>query len=588
MKRVAYLLAAVVLSGCGGEPEPKAKPAGLNELVEGYFDQSLALQPMTATLVGESRFNHVFGNGYSEAALETAEAMDKAALEGLSTVDRDSLSGSDKLSYDMFLWELKLAEQGRQFPFYMLPVNQFGSDLMTFFQLGSGSSAQPFDSLEDYERFALRAEGLPAWIDTAIMRMRQGMEDEVTLPRVLVERVIEQLRPHLVSTPEQSLLWSPVASLPLGLGESRSGIEGRYSKLIMGTVVPALTRFSHFLDKEYLPSARASSGLWDLPNGKAWYRHQIKVHTTTQMTADQIHRLGLKEVARIHDEMRQIQQQLGIKGGLRDFLNHMATEPGYFFAEPEQLVAGYEALKGDINALLPAYFDLMPRADYEVREVEAYRAKSAAGASYEPPAIDGSRPGIFYINTYNLKAQPKWGMTTLSLHEAAPGHHFQIALQQELEGLPRFRRFNYSTAFVEGWALYAEYLGIEMGLFADPLQHFGKLSDELLRAMRLVVDTGLHAKGWSREQAIAYMLESSAMAESDVRAEVERYMALPGQALAYKVGQLKILALRQHAQEALGDKFDIRQFHRQVLGQGAMPLALLEQRIDEWIQSRPG
>lgn len=301
------------------------------------------------------------------------------------------------------------------------------------------------------------------------------------------------------------------------------------------------------------------------------------------MPVDEIHQIGLNEVARILSEMDKVREQVGFKGDLKAFFASLSSEPQYFYNDRQGLIDGYMVLKDKINQVLPQYFNVMPKADYVVKPVESFREQSAAGASYESPAVDGSRPGVFYINTYNLKAQPKWGMTTLSLHEAAPGHHFQIAIKQELTGVPEFQRFSGYTAFEEGWALYAEYLGIEMGLFSDPYQYFGKLSDEMLRAMRLVVDTGLHAKGWSREQAIQYMKDNSPMAESDIIAEVERYMAIPGQALSYKVGQLKILALRERAEKALGDKFDLKAFHDQILTSGSLPMAVMEQKIDRWI-----
>ncbi|MCU7375910.1 DUF885 domain-containing protein [Paucibacter sp. O1-1] len=284
--------------------------------------------------------------------------------------------------------------------------------------------------------------------------------------------------------------------------------------------------------------------------------------------------------------MDKVREQVGFKGDLTAFFASLSSEPQYFFTDKQDLIDGYMTIKDKINAVLPQYFDVMPKADYIVKPVEAFREKSAAGASYESPAVDGSRPGIFYINTYNLKAQPKWGMTTLSLHEAAPGHHFQIAIKQELTDVPEFQRFQGYTAFEEGWALYAEYLGIEMGVFNDPYQYFGKLSDEMLRAMRLVVDTGLHAKGWSREQAIQYMKDNSPMAESDIVAEVERYMAIPGQALSYKVeAQLTILRLRADAEKALGDKFDLKGFHDQLLTTGSLPMAVMEDKIADWIKT---
>jgi uncharacterized protein (DUF885 family) len=323
-----------------------------------------------------------------------------------------------------------------------------------------------------------------------------------------------------------------------------------------------------------------------LPDGEAWYAFAAEGHTTVHMTPDEIHELGLKEVARILGEMDEVRRQVGFQGDRAAFFAFLETDPQFYFTRGEDLVAGYVALKRRIDGLLPKLFSVFPKSDYEVRAVEPYRAASSAGGFYQPPSADGSRPGIFYVNTYNLKAQPKYGMETLSLHEAAPGHHFQIALQQELEDLPRIRRFGSDyTAYVEGWALYAESLGKELGLFTDPYQWFGRLNDEQLRAMRLVVDTGLHAKGWTREQAIRYMLDNSTLAESDVVSEVERYIAWPGQALGYKIGDLALQGLRRRAEQELGAKFDVRDFHREVLSDGAVPMDVLERKIERWIDA---
>jgi len=322
-----------------------------------------------------------------------------------------------------------------------------------------------------------------------------------------------------------------------------------------------------------------------LPDGEVWYRLLVELYTTTDMSAADIHRIGLAEVARIRAEMRKVQARLGIDGELKDFFAALANDESQYFNSGSELLAAHRALKAKIDAKLPAYFADFPKSDYQIREVEAFRAQASAGAFYQQPSADGSRPGIFYINTYNLKAQPKFGLTTLSLHEASPGHHFQVSLQQEIADLPRFRRFLVGyTAYAEGWALYAEWLGNEMGLFDDPYQYFGHLNDEMLRAMRLVVDTGLHTLNWTREQAIRYMLDNSYMAESDAEAEVDRYIANAGQALGYKIGQLKIRELRAKAEKALGNKFDPKQFHRQVLRDGALPMDLLAAKVQRWIE----
>jgi uncharacterized protein (DUF885 family) len=366
----------------------------------------------------------------------------------------------------------------------------------------------------------------------------------------------------------------------------RDRLTTAYRALIAGTLAPAYTRLRDFVRDEYLPACREEVGWSALPNGDAWYRFRIRAMTTTDLSPDEIHRMGLEEVARIRSEMDQVRQAVRFEGDLKAFFAHLREDPKYYFQRPEELLAGYRELKARIDRALPALFSDFPRADYEVREVEAFRAEASPGAEYQAPSADGSRPGVFYVNTFNLKAQPKFGMETLSLHEAAPGHHFQIAIQQELTHLPRFRRFADYAAYSEGWALYAESLGKELGLFQDPLQYFGRLNDEQLRAMRLAVDTGLHAKGWSRQQAVDFMLENSSLAPSDVEAEVDRYIVWAGQALAYKVGQWRIRALRTKAEAALGSKWDPKAFHSAVLRDGAMPLDVLEAKVDRWIAAQ--
>jgi uncharacterized protein (DUF885 family) len=377
--------------------------------------------------------------------------------------------------------------------------------------------------------------------------------------------------------------------MPATIGEpDRARLTAAFRSAIAEEILPAYARLADYIEKEYIPAARTSVGWSALPDGAAWYALQVRTTTTTDMTPEEIHSLGLSEVARIRGEMEQVMRTVGFKGDLHAFFKDLENDPKHFFSTGDEVVAGYTALKQRIDSMLPKLFDDFPKADYEVRAVEAFRAQGSAGAFYQRPSQDGTRPGIFYVNTHDLKAQPKYGMETLSLHEAAPGHHFQIAIQQELSDLPQFRRYAFNVAYVEGWALYAESLGKELGLFSDPYQWYGRLSDEMLRAMRLVVDTGLHTKGWTREQAIEYMLDNSSMSEFDVTSEVERYIVTPAQALGYKVGQLRISAIRRKAETALGDRFDVKAFHSQVLRDGALPLSVLEAKIDRWVASQGG
>ncbi|GIU36284.1 hypothetical protein TUM3794_05210 [Shewanella colwelliana] len=556
-------------------------------LVDRYFQDTLKLEPIYATFVGVNDYNDQFGGSLTEDYLKQRHDLNTRYLKAVKAIDRQALPAALQLSYDMFTYDRNVALTSETFPEHFMPMNQFYSTVISMVQLGSGESAQPFNTVEDYNNWLSRLTGFIEWTKLAQIRMDEGIASKVVLPRVLVERIIPQLEAQLVTSPQESLFYAPINNLPDDFSDAdKQAVTDAYSKLIAEQLLPALTQLKQYFEQTYLPVARASDGWWGLPNGKVWYQHLANSHTTTTMPVDEIHQVGLSEVARILAEMDKVRQQVGFEGDLSAFFASLSSEPQYFFDERQGLIDGYMTLKDKINAELPKYFNVMPKADYVVKPVESFREQSAAGASYESPAVDGSRPGVFYINTYNLKAQPKWGMTTLSLHEAAPGHHFQIAIKQELTGVPEFQRFGGYTAFEEGWALYAEYLGIEMGLFNDPYQYFGKLSDEMLRAMRLVVDTGLHAKGWSREQAIQYMKDNSPMAESDIVAEVERYMAIPGQALSYKVGQLKILSLRAEAEAALGDKFDLKGFHDQILTSGSLPMAVMERKIHQWIAAQ--
>ncbi|WP_445775980.1 DUF885 domain-containing protein [Shewanella sp.] len=556
------------------------------DMVDAFFKEQLKLEPIYATFVGVNDYNDQFGGSLTEEYLTQRHQLNSRYFELAKSIDVSQLTPSLKLSYDMFVYDRNMELIGETYPERFLPINQFYNTVFTMVQLGTGESAQPFNTVQDYKNWLSRLRGFIKWISLAQQRMDEGIASKVVLPRVLVEKIIPQLDAQLVDGAKNSLFYSPINLMPDSFtADEKSELAKEYQGLIDNELLPALTQLRQYVSETYLANARASDGWWGLPNGKDWYQHLANSHTTTTLPVDEIHQIGLSEVARILSEMDKVREQVGFKGDLSEFFASLSSEPQYFFTDKQDLIDGYMAIKDKINAVLPQYFDVMPKADYIVKPVEAFREKSAAGASYQSPAVDGSRPGIFYINTYNLKAQPKWGMTTLSLHEAAPGHHFQIAIKQELTDVPQFQRFQGYTAFEEGWALYAEYLGIEMGVFSDPYQYFGKLSDEMLRAMRLVVDTGLHAKGWSREQAIQYMKDNSPMAESDIVAEVERYMAIPGQALSYKVGQLTILRLRADAEKALGDKFDLKGFHDQLLTTGSLPMAVMENKIADWIKS---
>jgi len=402
-----------------------------------------------------------------------------------------------------------------------------------------------------------------------------------------MEKVLPQLSAQFKDSAEETMFWKPITDMPAEFSEEdRLRLQAAYKETIEGRLIPVYHALHDFIAEEYLPNTRESVGMSGLPDGDAWYAYRVREVTTTDLTPEQIHQIGLDEVARIQGQMAQVMETVGFDGDLKAFFEFLNTDPQFYFEKEEDLIAGYNALRAGLDAAVPAMFGRIPKAGFEIRPVEAFRAKSASGGSYMSPSPDGSRPGVFYVNTYDMSARPKWAMESLFLHEAIPGHHFQGALAVELDHLPSFRRFGGYTAFSEGWGLYAESLGKELGAYQDPYQYFGALAAELWRAIRLVVDTGLHSKDWSRQQVLDYMYANTAVQEARAVSEAERYMAIPGQALAYKMGQLKIRELRTRAEAALGDRFDIKGFHAQVLEDGELPLSVLENKIDRWIESQ--
>ena len=559
----------------------------LHTIFDEYFEEYLQQNPILATSIGDPRYNDRFVVGISPAAIAAEEKLHREYLARLQTVDRAALPVADQLSFDIFKTGREREIEGFKFPDELIPLNQFYSTPNSFAQLGSGNGMQPFKTVQDYDNFLKRLDGFVAWTDQAIVNMKQGVQRGYTLPKVLAERTVPQLEAHIVAKPEESLYWGPITKMPADFSAAdRERLTGAYRAAIETRVVPTYRKLRDYMRDEYLPKTRLSDGMEGLPNGKAWYAYNVKRVTTTDYTPEQIHQIGLDEVKRIHGEMEAVMKQVGFKGTRNEFFKHLNTDPQFFFDHREDLIAGYDAIRKRVNPRLPQLFETLPRADYEVRAVEPFREKSAAGGQYQAANEDGTRPGIFYANAYDLRARPKWAMEALSLHEANPGHHFQIPIQREQQGLPKFRRFGGYTAFSEGWALYAESLGQALGMYTDPYQYFGALEAELWRAIRLVVDTGLHSKGWTREQVLEYMDANSSAAEARRVSETERYMAIPGQALAYKIGQLKLSELRARAEQELGPKFDVRKFHTAVLMDGALPLDVLEAKVDRWIASQ--
>jgi uncharacterized protein (DUF885 family) len=563
-----------------------AKTARLNALYEQYWEELLRLNPLQATFQGDNRYNDQLPNTLSAQYRQQMHDFNTRWLQSVKAVGSDGLAGQELLSYQIFVRDREKSLEAEQFPTWQQPVNQFYNFAATVAQLGSGTGAQPFKTPADYENWRKRAAQVPVLFAQAIANSREGMKNGVVQPRALMVKVIPQLDALIKDKAEDTLFWNPVKTFPAGFSDAdKQRLTAEYKTMIEGQLMPAYRQMRTFINDEYLPATRATSGLDALPNGAAWYAFNARNSTTTNLTPAQIHQIGLDEVARIHGLIGKVMQQVGFKGSMKEFFKFMQTDPRFSFKDEPALLAYYRGLEAKINEKIPEQFSLTPKAPFEIRPVEAFRAQSAAGGSYQRPSQDGSRPGIFYVNTYDLPTRKTWDAEDLYLHEAIPGHHFQLALQQELTNLPKFRRFGSETAFSEGWGLYAESLGQDLGVYEDPYNYFGYLQNELWRAIRLVVDTGLHSKGWTREQVIAYMLDNSAESETQSTAEAERYMAIPAQALAYKMGELKIQELRDRAEKALGPKFDVRRFHAEVLKDGSVPLEILEGKIDRWIAS---
>jgi uncharacterized protein (DUF885 family) len=569
--------------------QPQAEQ--LDRLFEAYWEAWLELNPLTATFIGDDRYNDRFTINIGPEYRTATRALFERSLAAAEAIPPEGLDEQRRLSRDLFIRDLRHKLEGYRFPDHLLSINQFRNVANLYAMLGSGSGAQPFRTVRDYENFLSRIDVLPAWVDQAIANMREGMKTGVVQPAILMERTLPQLEAHIVGEVEESLFLRPVAQFPETVpDEDRARLREAYASAIADIIVPSYARLAEFIRDEYLPACRDTDGLGALPDGDAWYAYLVREHTTTDFDAHQIHQIGLDEVARIHGEMLAIKEEVGFEGDLKAFFEHLNTAPEFYFSSREEIIEAHEALRAKADAAAPGLFKRIPKAGYEIRAVEPFRERSAAKGSYQRPSADGSRPGIFYVNTWNPQTRPKWDTEALFLHEAVPGHHFQRAFNLELEDVPAFRRNGGVTAFAEGWGLYAESLpvGRAMGFYEDPYQRFGELNAELWRAIRLVVDTGLHAKGWSREQVLDYMYANSASLETRAVSEAERFMAIPGQALAYKIGQLKISELRARAEEALGERFDIREFHAQVLGQGDLPLDVLEARIDAWIVAQDG
>ena len=572
--------------------QPQSK-AALHALFKESDEGSLRRNPLNALFRGDMRYADRLGDYITDAYYDAERAVARAELARLEAIDRESLSATDRIAYDVFRWQTESTLKGLSPEILPLtavrPIDHFNGFQTFYPDIASGESAAPFKTVQDYENNIKRHRDFAAYIDRAIVRFREGLAAGVTQPKLVVRNVIDQLDYQLKQPVADSPFYAPLEDFPDGISAAE---EARLTRetvaAIRNDIFPAYARLHDFLRDDYLPQAREGVGLVHMPGGDRLYAALIEQNTTLPLSADHVHALGLSEVARIRSEMEAVKARVGFSGTLAQFFEHLRTDPQFQPPSREWLRDRYYEIGKTVDARVPQLFATLPKTPLEIRPVPEYREQTDAAGSYSQGTPDGSRPGIFYYNAYDLPSRSTWGMETLYLHEAAPGHHFQISLAQENEALPNFMRFGGNTAYVEGWALYAETLWDELGLETDPYQRFGGLNDEMLRAMRLVVDSGIHAKGWTRDQAIQYMLDNSPMGRTDATIEVERYIAIPGQALSYKIGQLKILELRAKAERELGGRFDLKDFHAQILDTGALPLSVLEAKIDRWIAEKRG
>lgn len=551
-------------------------------------EASLKRNPLNAMFRGDMRYADRFGDFISDTYFDNERSAAQANLDGLKTIDRAKLNDTDKIAYDVYKQSQIDALKGLSKQIMDLtvvrPLNHFFGFHTFYPTFASGQGAAPFKTVQDYENNLKRHKEFIVLMDASIGRFRQGMASGVFETKMTISNVIDQLNTQLAQKTEGSPYYGPVLKFPADFSDAdKARLTAEYRDIIVNGLYPANARLRDFLRDSYLPLAREQVGLSAMKGGEGLYQYLIEQTTTLPLKADDIHNLGLSEVARIKSGMETIKNEVGFKGTLPEFFEHLRSDPKFKMSSRDALTQGYYDIGKKVDATISTQFKYLPKAPLEIKPYEEFREKYEAGGSYQPGTPDGSRPGTFYFNAYDLPSRTTPGMTTLYLHEGAPGHHFQISIAQENEKLPAFMRFGGNTAYVEGWALYSETLGYEMGLFKDPYQRFGTLSDEMLRAMRLVVDTGIHSKGWTREQAIDYMLANSDMGKTDATAEVERYIAIPSQALAYKIGALTIQRLKDKAKKELGKTFDVREFHNQVLNTGALPLTVLEKKIDAWI-----
>ncbi len=580
MKQRYFIAIILVLTASLAKAQTDIKD--INTLFANYHEEGLHLFPTNATSIGDNRFNDQLPADFTDSYRDKLNDYYNRYLTGLAGFRRADLNHNDQLSYDIFKWRLKINVEGLMQRDNRIPFSQFTGMALTLAQLGSGTVVQPFKTVKDYENWIGRATAFSVWTDSAIIYFRKGIDEKIVLPKALVVKMIPQMEGFVTTDATKSVFYGPINNLPADFSETdKKNLTEAYLKLINEQIVPSYKKLSEFLKNEYLPKARATSGIGSVPGGVKMYSYSLRQITTTNKTADELFNTGLAEVKRIRAEMEKVKNSVGFKGDLKAFFDYMRTDPKFFpYKTAEEVLAAYRAIGKKIAPNLKRMFLHTPKTSFEVRQTEAFRAASAA-AQYNPGLADGSRPGIFYVPIVDATKYTT-ARESLFVHEAVPGHHYQVMLQRENENLPSFRRYGGYTAYSEGWGLYSESLGKELGLYTDPYQYMQALGDEIHRAIRLVVDPGMHSKGWTREEAIKYMLDNEPISEQGATSEIERYMAIPGQAVAYKVGALKIQELRKKYKTRMGAAFNLAAFHDEILKDGAMPLDVLEHKMDEW------
>lgn len=579
---LAFTTKALLFAAPAASPTNNDPAKTLHAFFDAEWDYQMEQNPVRASSMGDRRWNDRWDDDSLEA-IAKREDHARDALQRLGKIERANLSPADQLNYDLFKKNLEQEIAGFRFRMYLLPINQRGG-VQTEDQLGEQLR---FETVKDYEDWVVRLRGFPAHMDQQIALMREGMKARIMWPKAVMDRVPAQIDKQIVTNPEESPFFKVFKKYPKDFAEPvRQRLTQVAKEAIGEKVIPSFQKLKSYYEAEYLPACFPQVGVWQMPEGADLYTYLAHRYTTTDLTPQQIHEKGLSEVARIRAEMETIMKKVGFTGSRPEFFEKLRTDPQFFYKTPEELLEAYRALAKRIDPNLVKVFKTLPRMPYGVVPIPDNIAPDTTTAYYNRPAADGSRAGSYYVNLYKPETRPKWEMMALTLHESVPGHHLQIALAQELGEIPKFRRFGFYTAFSEGWGLYSESLGEDMGLYDDPYSKFGQLTYEMWRAVRLVVDTGMHFMKWDRQKAIDYFMENAPKAENDIVNEIDRYISMPGQALAYKIGELKIKELRDRSKQAMGESFDLREFHEIVLLSGAVPLDVLEQNVNAWIASK--